>query len=355
MQVVRHLEGLHGIDNLLNFFHGILRDPNLGPAVFPKERVPAGAARIPRAQDLPQAQGLIRKDSIGQVQYVRSRPVVPFQADQSAFFKVLAKTVDVPDIRTAESVDGLVVIAHDKQRLPVSEQRPHKPVLRRVDVLIFVHQNLGPHLAEKIARLVARFQQAYRLVYQVFEHDHARRQDFFAQHGKLRLHSGTPRIFKQVFSVQRLRRNLQPRKAFQEFAVRRFLRDRRLFEADHLVGEPPADLLPQHIERKRMERTEPHARFWEKLLHALPHFGSRLRRKRKRQDFFGKHSRRNAVLNPLRQDRRLSRPRPRQYQELSARLVVVQHGRPLVTVETFQDALHIHMNLDGIAASRGII
>ena len=104
-----------------------------------------------------------------------------------------------------------------------------------------------------------------------------------------------------------------------------------------------------------MERTEPHARLGEKLLHALPHFGSRLRCKRKRHDFFGKHSRRNTVLDPLRQDRRLSGARPRQNQELSALLVVVKHGRPLVTVETFQDALHIHMHLDGIAASRGII
>ena len=97
------------------------------------------------------------------------RAVIPFQANQRTFPEVVTETVDVPDVRTTESVNGLVVIAHDKQRLAIPEQCLDKPVLRRIDVLIFVHQNFSPLALEKSPGILMVFEQLDGFVNKVFK------------------------------------------------------------------------------------------------------------------------------------------------------------------------------------------
>ena len=77
---------------------------------------------------------------VGGVQYVAGGAVVLLQLDGHALGEVLLEVQYVPKVGPAPAVDGLVVVAHHAQVVPIPRQQPHQHVLGGVGVLVFVHQ-----------------------------------------------------------------------------------------------------------------------------------------------------------------------------------------------------------------------
>ena len=93
------------------------------------------------------------------MQHVRYGAVVPFQSDKGTVFEVRLESPDVPDVGAAESVDGLVIVAHHEQVVSVSEDIFYQSVLRGVDILVFIHQDFIPKGLEIFPCLIVGFQQ----------------------------------------------------------------------------------------------------------------------------------------------------------------------------------------------------
>ena len=60
--------------------------------------------------------------------------------------EVLGQRSQVVDRRTAPAVDRLVVVADDGERAAFADQKPDEPVLRRIDVLVFVDEQVAAAL-----------------------------------------------------------------------------------------------------------------------------------------------------------------------------------------------------------------
>ena len=101
-------------NNLLDFFNGIIRHPDFRFAVFLIERVSAGTVQVASPEHLAQVYRFVLENIIRQIQHVRDRTVIPFQADLSRFLEVFAKSFDVSNIGAAESVNSLIIIADYK-------------------------------------------------------------------------------------------------------------------------------------------------------------------------------------------------------------------------------------------------
>ena len=258
--------------------------------------------------------GLVFENAIRKMQDIRDRAVIPFQADKRTFFEVIAEAIDVSYIRPTESVNGLVIIAHNKQRLAIAQQRFHKTVLRRVDVLVFIDENLGPLILEICARLFVIFEQINRLVNEVFENNLPGFQDTLTQRFEFFEELRGMRIREKLFAREAEFSPANFRKFLHKSLVCQFRRDRHFLETNKLVrrARRRRNFRLEDKQRKRVERAESHTRIREKLLHTFPHFGSRFRRERERQNFFRHNAQHNPVLDSLGQDRSLSRTRPSQ-------------------------------------------
>ena len=322
-KVVAFAQFLYPTDYLEHFLDGCVRHPHLGRAIFPKNRIAARALRVPGAQHLPQPEGCVLEDVIRQVQYVRSRTVIPLQPDKRTLLEVVTKAVDVPDIRPAKTVYGLVVVPDDKQAFPIAKKCFDHAVLRRVYILVFIHQDFRPLPVEILSRLLVAFKQANRLEYQILKYDLPTFEYGLPEFRNAVRHRRSIRIIKEIFTVELQATNMEAREFIHKIAIRRFLRHRRLLESDHFVSIHATNLLLEHIKRKRMERTEPHSRAGKQRLHAFPHLGSGRRRKCKRQDVFGIHPHGNPVLDPFRKDRCLSRARSRKDKQLRSLLMIM--------------------------------
>ena len=181
LQVITFAKQLDGFDNFLHFFDRVFAYPNFGFTVFLENRRAARAVHVARTQDFPQVDRLVFKNAVRKMQDVCDRAIIPFQTDKRTFLEVIAETVDIPDVRPAEPVNGLVVIAHDKQRFAFTEQCLDEPVLRRVNVLIFIDENFCPLFLEKGSSVFVIFKQVNRLVDKVFKDDLSRFQDSLTQ------------------------------------------------------------------------------------------------------------------------------------------------------------------------------
>ena len=255
------------------------------------------------------------------MEHSRHRAVIPFQSDNRTILEVVAKTIDVADVRTAEPVNSLVVIPHHEQILPVAKEQAHHPVLRRVDVLVFVHHDVFPHFVEKGTSFLVRRKEPYCQMNQVVKHDLPRLKDLGTHTLKFRSHRSRHTVGKQVFAAERL--DVELGEFRQKFPVRGIPWRWRNLKAQHFVGVSPPDNLAEHKKSKRMERTQAHARIREKRLHALAHLGSSFRRKRKRKDFFGSHSRCNPVLDSLCEHRSFSGTRTGEHEQLGTFLEIM--------------------------------
>ena len=115
------------------------------------------------------------------MQHIWYGAVVPFQTDEGTVLEVRLETPDVPDVRSAEAVDGLVVVAYHEQVLTISENVLDQPVLGRVDVLVFIYQDFGPQGLKVFSCLFAGFKQPDGEVNQVFENHVSRQNNVFLQ------------------------------------------------------------------------------------------------------------------------------------------------------------------------------
>ena len=336
-QVITQPEFPDRFDNLLDFLDRIVGHPYFGLAVLLVKRIAAGAIQVPRAKHLAQVNRLVLEDVIRQVQHVRYRTVIPFQANLSRFLEVFTEAFDVSDVGPAKTVNRLVVIPYDKQLLAVAEQTFHQSVLRRVDILVLVHQNFLPLFAKIFPRRLVGFEQLNRRIDQVLEHNLPRFKYRLAKRLQLCRNSLTVAVRKQIFP-RHLDFQLELRKRLRKFPLREFRRHGHLLKAKELVSRALAarisarNLALKHMQRKRVERTQPHARIGEQFLHAFPHLGGGLCGEGQRQDFFRFYTAKNPVLDSLGQDRCLARAGPRQNQKLRTFLMVVQHRRTLIRI-----------------------
>ena len=84
----------------------------------------------------------MRDHLIGGVQNVSGGSVVLLQLDHHCIRIILFKIQYVADVRAAPAVDGLIVVAHHAQIAFIARHQPHKLILRRIRILIFVHQHI---------------------------------------------------------------------------------------------------------------------------------------------------------------------------------------------------------------------
>ena len=89
-----------------------------------------------------------RPDAVGQVQDALPGPVVAVQPDDIQPGIVGGELPQVGRIGAAEAVDGLRVVAHAGQLLPIRLQQPDDAGLDGVDVLVLVHQDRVEHAAQ---------------------------------------------------------------------------------------------------------------------------------------------------------------------------------------------------------------
>ena len=97
-------------------------------------------------QLFPQALCIIGDHRVCAFQYIAAGTVVLLQAHQLAIGIVTLKILDILYLRTAPAVNGLIIITHHKQIVPLPGQQPQPGILDRVGILEFVHQDMGKAL-----------------------------------------------------------------------------------------------------------------------------------------------------------------------------------------------------------------
>ena len=103
-------------------------------------------AAVPGQRQIQAGRG--RADEVGQVEDALPGPVVAVQPDDVQPGVVGDQLPQVRRVGAAEPVDGLRVVAHAGQLLPVRLQQPHDAGLDRVDVLVLVDQDRVEHAAQ---------------------------------------------------------------------------------------------------------------------------------------------------------------------------------------------------------------
>ena len=78
----------------------------------------------------------------GELEDLPRAPVIPSQHDLGRVGKALAELEDVFQVRAPESIDRLVVVAHDDEVPMGRREARHDPELDRVRVLELVDQNV---------------------------------------------------------------------------------------------------------------------------------------------------------------------------------------------------------------------
>ena len=106
---------------------------------------------------------VILNDRIRRVEDVLRRAVVLLQADRAAALVLLFKIQDVCDIRTAELVDALVIVADDADVSLLPHELLHQKVLQPVRVLILVDEHIAELAAVVVAHLALLLQQSDRV------------------------------------------------------------------------------------------------------------------------------------------------------------------------------------------------
>ena len=93
-------------------------------------------------QVLSQPHRVVGDDRVGGVEDVAGGAVVLLQAHHAGTGEIALETLEMLHPRPAPAEDGLIVVAHHERRVGRSGQEPHRPILDRVGVLEFIHQNV---------------------------------------------------------------------------------------------------------------------------------------------------------------------------------------------------------------------
>ena len=107
--------------------------------------------------------------SVGSVQDMAGGTVILLQLDHFCPWKSFLKAQDIPDIRPAELVNGLVVVSHYAEILIFSRQQAHQLKLGVIGVLILVHHDIAEPLLVILPHFSAAFQKLHRLHDQIIK------------------------------------------------------------------------------------------------------------------------------------------------------------------------------------------
>ena len=88
------------------------------------------------------AGGVVRNHRIGCVQNILRRPVILLQPNHIGIRIDLLKIQNIPDIRSAEFVNRLIVVSHDAEVSGACCQHPHNFELRLVGILVLIHHDV---------------------------------------------------------------------------------------------------------------------------------------------------------------------------------------------------------------------
>ena len=114
----------------------------------------------------------MRDERIGGVHDHLRGAVVALQAEDLALGIILLEIEDVLDARTAESVDGLAVVAHHADVAAELRQLLEDQVLRHVGVLVLVHHDVRETAGDRLERLLVVPQQVVHIQQDVVEIHH---------------------------------------------------------------------------------------------------------------------------------------------------------------------------------------
>ena len=113
-----------------------------------------------RPQLLALAALVVLDDGVGGVQDVLGGAVVLLQPDDPGALVLLLEGEDIFDGCSAEPVNGLVVVAHHADVLPLPRQGGRQEVLEVVGVLVFVDEDVAELVLPILPRLLVFQQQA---------------------------------------------------------------------------------------------------------------------------------------------------------------------------------------------------
>ena len=130
--------------------------------------VPGGGPQV-----LAQALPVVGNQRVGRIQNVAVRAIVLLQADHVLDVEVALEIGHVADVRAAERVDGLVVVADREYHAAGSGQQLQPAVLQAVGVLELVHQDVAEARAVVLAQDFVFRQQFEAPEQQLGEIDHA--------------------------------------------------------------------------------------------------------------------------------------------------------------------------------------
>ena len=104
-------------------------------------------------QGLPFSAGVVFDDRVRRIQNVLRGAVVLLQTDRARTGVFLFKIEDIRDIRAAEPVNALVVVADDADVALLTDELLHEKILQPVRVLILVDEHVAKLAAVMIAHL----------------------------------------------------------------------------------------------------------------------------------------------------------------------------------------------------------
>ena len=99
-----------------------------------------------RPQVLAQARRIVGNQGIGGTQYIGGRAIVLFQAMQGRRPEILLETLHIFHAGAAETVNGLIVVAHREQVVVLARQQAQPGILQGIGVLELVHQDMAKAL-----------------------------------------------------------------------------------------------------------------------------------------------------------------------------------------------------------------
>ena len=103
------------------------------------------------------------------VQDVPRRAVVLLQPDHMRARERLLKAEDVPDVRSAEFVDGLVIVPDHAEISVLFRQKFHQAELDCIGILVFIHHDIAETLLIVIQDVRGRAEQLHRLHKKIVE------------------------------------------------------------------------------------------------------------------------------------------------------------------------------------------
>ena len=109
------------------------------------------------------ARGVVRNHRIRCVQNILRRPVILLQPNHIGIRIDLLKIQNIPDIRSAEFVNRLIVVSHDAEISGACCQHPHNFELRLVGILVLIHHDVAEPVLVIPKNILSGRKQLHRL------------------------------------------------------------------------------------------------------------------------------------------------------------------------------------------------